>query len=145
MVTNLILTLSAILLTSIFSLLGGIHFYWAFGGKWAIEKALPTKEDEVSVLNPKQFGTVFVGLGLLFFGVFYLLKTGLIGFQFPIWIDSYGGWIIPSIFILRAIGDFRYVGFFKTIKNTKFGRADTQLFSPLCLAIGLIGSLIQLY
>jgi len=39
---------------------------------------------------------------------------------------------------LRAIGEFKYLGFFKKIKNTEFAIADSKLFSPLSLAIGFL-------
>jgi len=54
------------------------------------------------------------------------------------------GWAIPAIFLLRALGDFRYVGFFKKVKTTPFAKADTKFFSPLCLMLGLFGIAIQL-
>ena len=139
----MISTLS-ILLFVIFIILGLIHFNWVFGGKWGFEKTLPTKENGERVLNPKKFDSAVVGLGLTFFGLFYLLKSGFLNFDIPIWIIIYGSWIIPSIFILRAIGDFKYVGFLKKIKNTEFGKIDSKLFSPLCLIIGIIGIVIQL-
>ena len=56
----------------------------------------------------------------------------------------YVGWVISSIFILRSIGDFKYIGFFKKLKTSKFGKMDSKLFSPLCLTIGLIGIIIEL-
>jgi hypothetical protein len=138
------ITILSAFLFLIFALLGVIHFNWVFGGRWGFDKALPTKENGEKILNPGKFDSAIVGLGLLFFGIFYLLKSGLINFQIPSWIITYGSWIIPSIFILRAIGDFKYVGFFKKIKNTEFGKTDSKLFSPLCLIIGLIGILMQL-
>lgn len=64
--------------------------------------------------------------------------------QIPNWITNYGYWIIPSIFILRAIGDFKYVGFFKKVRNTEFAKTDSKWFAPLCLTIGIFGILIQL-
>jgi hypothetical protein len=45
---------------------------------------------------------------------------------------------------LRAIGDFNYVGFFKKIKHTKFGKNDTKYFSPLCLTIGVLTIILEL-
>jgi hypothetical protein len=39
-------------------------------------------------------------------------------------------------FLLRAVGEFRYVGFFKRHRGTRFAYLDTWLFSPLCVAIG---------
>jgi len=59
-------------------------------------------------------------------------------------ITEYIGWIISSIFIIRAIGDFKYVGFFKKIKNTKFAEFDTKYFTFISLIIGLIGIIIEL-
>ena len=133
-----------ILLAAIFITIGIIHFYWVYGGTWGFRTALPTKENGECVLNPRKIDSAIVGLGLLSFGLFYVIKTDLFKIQIPSWIMLYGGWIIPSIFIIRAIGDFNYVGFFKKIKNTDFGRSDTKLFSPLCLIIGLFGVIIQL-
>jgi hypothetical protein len=78
------------------------------------------------------------------FGIFYILKSGLIEFNLPEWIMKYGSWIIPSIFILRAIGEFKYVGFFKSVRKTDFGKLDTKLFSLLSLIIGIFGIIIQL-
>ncbi len=134
----------SIILFAIFSSLGFIHFYWLLDGKWGLEKALPTKEAGQKAMEPPKIATVIVGIGLISFGLIYLIKTGIINFQIPNWIITYGSWIIPSIFILRAIGDFKYVGLFKKIKNTEFAKADTKWFIPLCLTIGILGMLIQL-
>lgn len=138
------ITVLSIILFVIFSSLGFIHFYWLLGGKWGLEKALPTKEAGQKAMEPPKIATVMVGIGLISFGLIYLLKTGLIDFQIPNWTITYGSWIIPSIFILRAIGDFNYVGLFKKIKNTEFAKADSKWFIPLCLTIGILGILIQL-
>ncbi len=137
-------TILSISLFAIFTLLGVIHFYWLFGGKWGLEEALPTKEIGEKAIEPPKIATTIVGIGLISFGLFYLIKTGLINFQAPNWMITYGSWIIPSIFIIRAIGDFKYVGFFKKIRNTEFAKADSKWFAPLCLTIGIFGILIQL-
>lgn len=134
----------SILLSIIFTTLGIIHFNWVFGGTFGFSKSLPTKENGERVLNPKKMDSAVVGTGLLSFGFFYLIKSGIISYVLPEWIMNYGSWIIPIIFLLRAIGEFKYVGFFKSVKNTEFGKIDTKLFSPLCLAIGILGILIQL-
>lgn len=128
----------------IFTALGFLHFYWAIGGEYGFSVSLPTKENGERVLNPKKIDSAIVGLGLISFGAFYLLKTELIEYTLPNWITTYGGWIIPSIFLLRALGDFKYVGFFKQVTKTNFAYMDTKYFSPLCLIIGIIGLLIQM-
>lgn len=134
----------SILLSIIFIALGLIHFNWVIGGTFGFAQSLPTKESGERVLNPKKFDSAIVGIGLTLFGVFYVIKSGLIQFTFPEWIMIYGSWIIPIIFLARAIGDFKYIGFFKRVKNTDFGKLDTKFFSPLCLFIGVCGILIQL-
>jgi len=46
-------------------------------------------------------------------------------------------WLLATIFILRAIGDFRLVGFFKRVRGSPFAQWDTAAYSPLCLVLGL--------
>ncbi len=134
----------SVLLSIILIGLGFIHFNWVIGGKFGFVESLPTKESGERVLNPKKIDSAIVGIGLTVFGIFYIFKSGLIAYNLPEWIMKYGGWIIPLLFILRAIGEFKYVGFFKSVKKTDFGKLDTKFFSPLCLVIGIFGILIQL-
>jgi hypothetical protein len=50
--------------------------------------------------------------------------------------------VIAALFLLRAIGDFKYVGFFKSVSQTDFARLDSLLFTPLCLLIAIAAFLI---
>ena len=129
----------SILLSIILTALGVLHFSWAMGGEFGFSKSLPTKENGERVLNPNKMDSVLVGIGLTAFGIFYVFHSGLATPNLPGWITRYGGWIIPIIFLLRAMGDFNYVGFFKKVRSTEFGRSDTKYFSPLCLVIGILG------
>jgi hypothetical protein len=140
----MLVILLAIILFSIFTVLGTFHFYWLLGGVWGLKKAIPTKGANANTLAIPKIATLFVGLVLVSFGLMYLLKTGLISIDIPDWLTTYGYWFIPAIFILRAIGEFNYVGIFKKIKNTEFAKADSKVFSPLCLGIGIVGIVIQL-
>lgn len=138
-------TVIAIILFLIFLFISSIHFYWAFGGKWGGDAVLPTKDDNnIKVLNPTILPTLIVAFGLLGFGLFILVKSGLIAIDIPQWLNKYGLWIIVTIFMSRAIGDFNYVGFFKKIKQTKFGKNDSNYFSPLCLTIGILTIILEL-
>ncbi len=138
------MALIALTLFLIFLVLGGFHFYWLFGGSWGLKKVIPTKNNDSYALSTPKLATLMVGLVLVSFGLIYLIKSGLVKIPLPNWVTSYMYWIVPSIFILRAIGDFNYVGFFKRIKQTEFSKADSKIFSPLCLVIGILGLLIQL-
>jgi hypothetical protein len=131
-------------LSLVFIILGGLHFYWAMGGAFGFSASLPTKSTGERVLNPTKFESAIIGIGLTTFGVFYLFKLGLIAYPLPAWLMISGGWTIPTLFLLRAIGDLKYVGFFKSVKATEFAKLDTKYFSLLCVLIAAIGYIIQL-
>lgn len=128
----------AVLLFLVFLFLSLLHFYWAFGGKWGTEGVYPTPDAQTPPRNPGIRSTLIVAFGLFGFSIFYLIKVNIIFIELPLWIEKYGLWILAAIFMVRAIGDFKYLGFFKKIKNTKFGQNDTRYFAPLCFLIGVL-------
>lgn len=128
----------------IFFVLAVIHFNWMFGGTWGFEKSVPTTESGEKIMNPEKMDSGLVGVVLTLFAIFFLVKTDFIFIDLHPWIMNYTGWIISSIFILRAIGEFRHIGFFKKIKNTPFAKNDTKYYSPLCLLIGLLSLIITI-
>ena len=133
----------SIILFLVFLFLSAIHVYWSLGGKWSSDAVIPIKEYSKKVFTPGAFSTFIVALGLLSFGLFILVKAALLKFQIPLWLNQSGLWIIAGIFFLRAIGEFKYVGFFKKIKHTQFGRNDTKYYSPLCLIISILIVIIE--
>lgn len=138
-------TILSVLLSITFTLLGVIHLYWLFGGKWGLKQVIPTKTNKASSLPPPRFATLIITIILVFFGLIYFVKSGLISIPIPKRLTAYTLWFIPSVFLLRAIGEFKYVGFFKTITDTEFAKADSKWFSPLCLIIGIFGIVIQVF
>ena len=64
--------------------------------------------------------------------------AGLIPNPFPSAIIRTATAGLALLFFARAIGDFRYVGVFKSVTGTLFARRDTFLYSPLCLVLALI-------
>lgn len=139
--------LTTVLATSlgiIFLFLAGCHMYWLFGGKLWLDSVIPTKEHEDTVFEIPLIATLFSALFLFVFAVVYFIKTGWIEWNYSVAFLNKIYWFLPVLFTLRAIGDFRYLGFFKKVKSTKFGQADSKVFAPLCLGIGITGFLIQL-
>jgi hypothetical protein len=128
-------------LSVIFFVLGVMHIHWFFGGTFGFAQSLPTKLTGERVLNPKKIDSAIVGFGLISFSVLYLIKAEVIRLNLSHNLLEYTSWIISSIFILRAIGEFKYVGFFKKVKTTTFGKLDTYFFSPICFIIGITGIL----
>ena len=127
----------------VFLVLSGLHFYWAMGGKFGFAESLPKKSSGEQIMNPTKFHCAIVGLGLLACSAYYYIKLGWM--PVPLSKSFFViGWIITVIFLLRAVGDFRYVGFFKKIKDTDFGRQDSRYYSPLCLVLALNGALVEI-
>jgi hypothetical protein len=137
-----VLVVSVIINTVIFILLSLIHFYWAFGGRLWYADVLPTNSRGSERLNPGTIAGLFVAFALLFFALITTGNRGLFNRYIKMTYFRYGALLIAVIFFLRAIGDFRFIGFFKTVKHTRFAINDTQFFSPLCLFISLLSLLI---
>lgn len=136
--------------TLILLAISGIHFFWAFGGRWGAEAAIPTNKEGKSVLTnsgqfPGVFATLIVAFGILAMALLHLEKVQMLSLPIPAWINAYGLKIIAGIFLLHAIGDFRYVGFFKKIKETKFADLDTKYYSPLCLVLSINAFITAFY
>ncbi|WP_052712230.1 DUF3995 domain-containing protein [Domibacillus indicus] len=123
----------------IFILIGMLHVFWAFGGSWGVNAALPTEDNSKSpVLQPGMAGTLFVGLLCFFAAVLLFVQLDLFAVipSSPLskWLCIAGG----IVFLLRAVGEGKYVGFFKKIKHTRFAKRDTAFYSPLCIWISFI-------
>ncbi len=132
----------AIITITLLIIMGLFHFYWAFGGKIGLDKVLPTKDGK-RLLNPGKPVTFLVGLVLFGFSyIAYALQfydfTTLENNSFY----KYSGLFISIIFVLRSIGEFNAVGFFKKIKKSEFAIYDTKYFSPLSLILGLVFSIL---
>ena len=116
--------------------LGVLHLYWAIGGQWGKGVALPEHEGR-PVWRPSALGTGLVALGLFTMAVL-LLRVG--------WLGAYSGakpvragvWLVAALFLFRALGDFRYVGFCKRVRGTRFARLDTLIYSPVCLLLAVL-------
>jgi hypothetical protein len=46
--------------------------------------------------------------------------------------------VMAVVFVVRAVGDFHYCGFFKRVRDTAFARYDTLVYSPLCVVIAAL-------
>jgi uncharacterized membrane protein YozB (DUF420 family) len=129
---NNLFSIAQFLNTLIFLIIAGFHFYWAFGGKFGSQAVIPKIEDKL-VFKPSILATILVALAMLV-GVWLSWKPKLNNHDI---IFIYGNVAIGIVMLIRAVGDFKYVGFFKKIKGTFFAQNDTRYYSPLCLLISL--------
>jgi hypothetical protein len=137
-------TIIDLVLAIVFLSLAAIHVYWAFGGKGAAAATVPSNLNNKPIISPGPVDCMVVALGLLGFCVFVLIRSGILLIGLPGWLLNYGLWAIAALFLLRAMGEFKYVGFFKKIKSTQFGQMDTKYYSPLCLLIAVLAVILEI-
>lgn len=130
-------------LAALFVVLAAVHLYWAAGGGSALDGFVPTDGGK-PVLTPGPLASAAVGAALLAAALVVACRAGLVCAGLPGWMARIGIWVLAAVFAARAVGDFRYVGFFKRVRDTRFARRDTRLFSPLCAAIAVAAAAIGL-
>jgi hypothetical protein len=132
-----------ILLAIIFAAIALLHIYWALGGSASGMAAIPTVGGK-QAFTPSAFATAMVAAAFIMAALVVLGQTGFLGEFIPHWLFRAGTFGISLIFLLRAVGEFRLVGFFKTLTGTPFAYWDTWLYSPLCLVIAVTAFVIAL-
>lgn len=126
-------SVASLTLAALLAIIGAIHFYWAAGGSRGLGLAIPTVPgpSRRPVFTPGRGGTAAAGI---LFVMAAAISAGLL-------LPSRQSTLLramAAVFALRAVGEFRYVGFFKRVRSTPFATWDTRLFSPLCVALGLL-------
>lgn len=130
------LPIFVLLNTVVFLALAGLHGYWILGGRWGSAASVPTRAGSTAPLfRPGPVATLLVALVLM--GGAVLTSSALTGWLPRDWV-RYGNGALAAVFLLRAVGEFRYVGFTKRVRHTPFARLDTRYYSPLCLGIALV-------
>lgn len=122
----------------VFLIIAGFHYYWVLGGRYGFSAALPeTEPSGRKVFIPGKLATAVVAT--LFLG-FALLFAGLLPLPAVAYHDGF--WAVAGIALLRACGDFNYVGFFRKKRHTVFARYDSRYFSPLCLYLAVSSAVL---
>lgn len=96
------------------------------------------------MFQPGRGGTLAVATGLFGGALVLLARTKVVWLPLPAPWPTWGAWALAALFGLRAVGDFRYVGLFKRVKDSPFARWDSRLFTPLCIAVAA-GSAMTAY
>lgn len=125
-------------LIGVFVLLALTHVYWAFAGSSVKFAAVPEVEGRPA-FTPSRVATLGVALALLACALLVAATSGIVPVPIPTRVLCWLMFVLAFVFIVRAVGDFRLVGFFKTVTGTRFARLDSAVFSPLCaiMAVGI--------
>jgi hypothetical protein len=116
--------------------ISGIHFYWTAGGRKGIDAAVPTERGQ-QIFQPTAGATFFIAFFSLLFAAVIPGSIGLYADAEPAFLYSWAPWILVVVFSLRALGDFRYVGLFKRVVDTRFAKMDSAFYTPFSLLMAL--------
>ncbi len=115
--------------------LSALHVFWAAGGRAGGGVAIPRRGGE-ALFTPSPLAMLAVAAALLAAAAVVAAAVGWLT-QRATRAGRVLTAILAAVFLLRAIGDFRYAGFFKSMGDEPFRSWDTWVFSPLCLWIAV--------
>ena len=117
------------------------HYYMAFVAASGVTGAVPSVEAK-PLFVPTRTATFGVGVVLLLFAGLVAGTAGIVSVGLPAVVLSWLSYALAVGLLARAIGEFRYVGFFKRVRGTKLACRDTLLYSPLCLLLAVAVALV---
>jgi hypothetical protein len=115
----------------------GFHLYWGCGGRVGSAVALPQRADGMQAFKPSPTGAILVAVFLIGSLLLVLALAGLIHLPVPQRWLRVAVMSLSALFLMRALSWYKYVGLFKSIRNTRFAKYDTWLYSPLCLVLSM--------
>lgn len=128
--------IAAVAVAVVLAVLSVLHVYWGVRGEFGRSAAIPEVDGRPLFVPTRAAcfavaALLAVAVGLLLIGGRYLPHLG------PRWLGTVGPLAVGVVLVARAVGDFKYVGFFKRVHGSRFAVLDSRYFSPLCLALGL--------
>ncbi|MGW7272421.1 DUF3995 domain-containing protein [Streptomyces sp. NPDC054864] len=132
----MIRTLATVVLTTGLTAIGVFHFIWAIS-PWPLkDKVAFTKAvlgNESGTMPPPPLSAL-VGVALLGGGVVTLMTDDFIPAIGPDWLCVAGSYGLAAVLLGRGFGGY-LMGAHAT---SEFQRLNTVLYSPLCIALGLM-------
>jgi hypothetical protein len=122
------------LVSGVFVLLALWHVRMAFGPMTGESGAVPSVNGK-PVFVPTQRSTLLVAVALLICAALVAAAGGAMQVGIPAAALSWLCYLLALGLLVRAVGDFKYVGFFKRVRGSPFARMDTVVYSPLCLLL----------
>ena len=110
------------------------HVRMAFWPAQGESAAVPSVSGK-PLFVPSTQATLAVALVLLLFGGLVAATAGLVTVGLPARVLAWLCYALALGLVARAVGEFKYVGFFKRVRASRFARLDTLVYSPLCLLL----------
>jgi hypothetical protein len=116
--------------------IAALHVLWGIRGELGRSVTIP-EIDGRPLFVPTRLAC-FAVAGLLAAAAWVLLVgSGYLPDLGVPWLATVGPAAVGLVLLARAVGDFRYVGFFKTVRESRFAVLDTWFYSPLCALLAL--------
>lgn len=126
-----------------FAVLALWHFYMALLPGSGTGGAVPSVKGK-PLFVPSRTATVAVGAVLLLFSALVAATAGMVSVGLPRIGLSWLSYALAAGLLARAVGEFKYIGLFKRVRDTKFATLDTLVYSPLCLLLAAGVALVAL-
>lgn len=91
--------------------------------------------DGKPLFTPSRAATLAVAIVLLLFAALMAAAGGLVNTGLSARLLTGLCYALAAGLLLRAIGDFKYLGLFKRVRGSRFATLDTLVYSPLCLLL----------
>ena len=129
--------LIALVIAAFLATAAGFHLYWGLGGRHGWSVAVPQRIGGEPLFVPGAAATLAVAAVLL------VVLVSLAFYALPVEIPVPRFWLrllmagFGLVFLARGLIWHDYVGFFKKVRATGFGRNDTWFYSPACVLAGI--------
>jgi len=131
-----LITAIAFAVALVFVVLAAWHFRMALQPSTGAGGAVPTVSGK-PLFVPSKKATAAVGLVLLLFAALVVATAGLVEVGVSPVLLSWLCLALALGLFARAVGEFKYVGFFKRVRGSRFATLDTLVYSPLCLLLAV--------
>ena len=127
---------------TIIAFAAAFHLHWALGGRLGYSVSLPQQPDGTPVMAHRlpwwRPAAGAVALGLIALALLLIAYAGHLPLPLPRGVARAALLATGIAFTARALVPNRYVGFFKSVRGTRWALYDTRLYSPLFLLLGLL-------
>jgi len=126
---------------AVLAAIAAVHVFWGARGDFGRSATIPEIDGQPAFV-PTRLACFAVAALLAAAAWVMLVGSGQLPDLGVPWLGTVGPVAVGLVLLARAVGDFRYVGFFKTVSDSRFAVLDTWFYSPLCalLALGALWS-----
>ena len=124
----------ALLVIAAFLVLALWHVRMALGSMNGESGAMPSVDGK-PLFVPSRRATLLVAFVLALFAGLVAATAGMVSVGLPQAALAVLSYFLAAGLLARAIGEFRYVGFFKRVRGSRFATLDTFVYSPLCVLL----------